>query len=232
MAGAISFAASRTLASFRVVSADDPLPVTGTISGTVSENVSQLGGVAIDLNTGVVGAGTQRVTQATDVDVAVKGRTASGSAIANAPVTVGGRAATTSPTAVADGQVVNAMLTKHGKLVTVDGAPRELRKSQKATLSNTTSETTIVTAGAAGVFNDLYGLILANSGATTTKVDIRDVTAGTIIATIEAPTGETRGFMLPAGSGFAQTTAASAWTAQCTAATTAIEVTALYIQTT
>lgn len=391
----IQFATSRTLIDHRTVSADDPLPVTGTIAGTVSENVTQWNGNTVDTNSGNKSAGTLRVTLATDqvaltnalktdgsavtqpvsaaslplptgaatlakqpalgtagtasadvisvqgiasmtalkvdgsavtqpvsaaslplpsgastaakqpalgtagtasadvitvqgiasmtpmqvsqataaslnatvvgtgtfatqsaqsgawtvqpgntanttawkvdgsaVTQPVDGATASGSAIANPPVTIGGRAATTNPTPVTDGQVVNAMLSKHGKLVTVDGAPRELRKSQKATLSNTTAETTIITAGAAGVMNDVHGLILANTGATTTKVDIRDATAGTIIATIEVPTGETRGFMLPAGSGIAQTTAANNWTAQCTAATTAMEVTALYIQTT
>lgn len=163
---------------------------------------------------------------------AVEGGTASGVAVANPPVTEGGRAATTNPVAVADGQVVTAMYSKLGKLVTLDGAPRELRKSQKTTLSASTAETTIITAGAAGVFNDLFGLILANSGATATKVDIRDATAGTIIASVYVPAGDTRGFMLPAGSGYAQTTAANNWTAQCSASTTALEVTAQYIQTT
>jgi hypothetical protein len=166
------------------------------------------------------------------VAIAVDGQTASGAAVANPPVTTGGRAATTNPAGVADGQVVNAMLTKTGKVVTVDGAPRELKKSQKTSISNSTAETTIVTAGAAGVFNDLYGLIFANSGASTTKVDIRDATAGTIIATFEVPTLETRGFMVPAGSGFSQTTAANNWTAQCATATTALEVTALFVQST
>lgn len=161
------------------------------------------------------------------VAATVSGPTASGAALTASPVTIGGRAATTAPTAVADGQVVNAMFSKTGKQVVI-GALRTMKASQKATLSNTTAETTIVTAGAAGVFNDLYGLILANTGATTTKVDIRDVAAGTIIATIEVPTLETRGFMLSVDSGLSQTTAASAWTAQCTAATTAMEVTALY----
>lgn len=162
----------------------------------------------------------------------VQGGTASGSAVANSPLTIGGRAATTNPSAVADGQVVNAMLTKHGKLVTIDGAPRELRGSQKTTISNSTAETTIVTAGASGVFNDVYMLHLANTGATTTKVDIRDATSGSIIDTIEVPFGETRGWAVPASSAVPQTTAANNWTAQCANATTAMEVTAFFIKTT
>lgn len=303
MAGSIQFATTRSLGSWRVVSSDDPLPVTGSFSSSTATTAtaadpsyvegSATNPLSVDLSghlrvvdstgklvqaaagsdatkaisiQGITGGkalpvsaislplptgastsakqpalGTAGTASADVVSVQgiasmtalqIAGGTASGSAVANAPVTTGARAATANPTAVADGQVVNLMATKHGKLVTVDGAPRELRGTQKATLSNSTSETTIVTAGAAGVFNDLYGLILANTGATTTKADIRDATSGTIIATIEVPTLETRGFMLPAGSGIAQTTAANNWTAQCTAATTAMEVTALFIKTT
>lgn len=197
-------------------------PALGT-AGSASADVITVQGVA---SMTALKVDNSAVTQPVD------GATASGAAVSNPPVTTGGRAATTNPTAVADTQVVNAMYTKHGKAVTVDGAPRELRATQKATLSNTTSETTIITAGAAGVFNDVYGLVLANSGSTTTKVDIRDATAGSIIATLEVPANDQRGFMLSAGSAVAQTTAANNWTAQCTAATTAMEVTAFYIKTT
>jgi hypothetical protein len=163
----------------------------------------------------------------------VTGGTAAGASTSGVnPQLEGLRAATTNPVAVADGQLVQAMGSKLGKTVTIDGAPRELKSSQKTTISASTNETTIITAGAAGVFNDVYGLILANTGATTTKVDIRDATAGTIIATVEVPTLETRGFMLSSGSALAQNTAANNWTAQCAASTTAMEVTALYIKTT
>lgn len=213
-------AASLPLPSGAATSAKQP--ALGT-AGTASADVLSVQGIA---SMTALKVDNSAVTQPVD------GGTASGSAVANPPVTVGARAATTNPTAVADGQVVNAMVTKHGKLVTVDGAPRELRGTQKATLSNTTAETTIVTAGAAGIFNDIYGLVLANTGVTTTKVDIRDATAGTIIGTFEVPAGETRGFMLPAGSAIPQTTAANNWTAQCASATTAMEITALYIKTT
>lgn len=160
-------------------------------------------------------------------NTAVVGPTASGAALTVPPVTIGGRAATTAPTAVTDGQVVNAMFSKTGKQVVI-ATLRTMKSSQKTTITASTTETTIITAGAAGVFNDLYGLVLANSGASTTKVDIRDVTAGTIIATLEVPTLETRGFMLSADSGFSQTTAASAWTAQCTTSTSSLEVTAMF----
>lgn len=159
--------------------------------------------------------------------------TAFGATAASVPANVvlnGARAATANPVAVTDGQAVGLMADKLGKLVCV-GAIRTLKGSQKTTLSNTTSETTIVTA-VASTFLDLYGLVLANTGATTTKVDIRDTTGGSIIATIEVPAAETRGFMLTVDSAIPQTTVNTNWTAQCASATTAMEVTALYVKNT
>lgn len=159
-----------------------------------------------------------------------EGGTAADAALANAPVTVGGRATNTNLAQMsADGDVVDATFTMQGALVTAH-APRELLAIQQTQLSNTTSETTIITAGASGIFNDLYGLILANTGATTTKVTIKDATAGTTRAIIEVPTLETRGFMLPAASAVPQASAANNWTATCASATTALEVTAMYVK--
>lgn len=157
----------------------------------------------------------------------VDGQTASGVAVANPPVTIGGRAATIAPVAVADGQVVNAMFSKTGKQVVI-GALRTMKSDQKTTISASTAETTIIAAGGAGVFNDPYMIALANSGASTTKVDIRDDTGGTIRATIEVPAGDTRGFALPVDSGLSQAVANKVWTAQCSVATTALEVTAMF----
>jgi hypothetical protein len=105
---------------------------------------------------------------------------------------------------------------------------RATKGRQFATISNT-NETPIVTAGASDVFNDLYGLILTNSGATATKVSVRDVAAGSVVATFEITAGGTVDFILPVDSALTQTTAASVWTAQLSAATT-LEVTALYVK--
>lgn len=114
-----------------------------------------------------------------------------------------------------------------GRVMTA-GAPRGLKGTFQVALSNTTSETTIL-AATASTFHDVYGLILANTGATTTKVSIRDDTAGTVRAIIEVPTLETRGFMLPVDSAIPQTAVNKNWTAQCASATTALEVTGFYV---
>lgn len=110
----------------------------------------------------------------------------------------------------------------------VTGAPRGLKGNAQVQLSNTTTETTII-AATASKFHDVYGIILANTGASTTKVSLRDDTAGTVRAIIEVPTLETRGFMLPIDSAIAQTAVNKNWTAQCGTATTALEVTVFYV---
>lgn len=178
---------------------------------------------------GVTGTGSLRVTPANDsTGIANWGHGATGSAVPSGGTYAGLRAATALPTAASDGNLVGAMADKFGRAIVL-GALRTLKGSQKTTITSSTAETTIVTAGGANVFLDLYGLILANSSATATKVDIRDVTAGTIIATLYVPAGETRGFMLGVDSGYSQTSANTAWTAQCGTSVASIEVTALYV---
>lgn len=160
--------------------------------------------------------------------MAIGGLTASGSSIAVAPITHGGQAKTANPTAVADGQVVNATYDKLGKQVVV-GSIRDLKGRQTTTITASTSETTIVTA-VASTFLDIYGLVLANSGATATTVQLRDSTAGTVLGTFYVPAGDTRGFMLPESAALAQTTVNNNWTAQCGSSTSSMIVTALYVK--
>lgn len=109
----------------------------------------------------------------------------------------------------------------------ISGVLRSNKVVEQTQISASTAETTIVAAGGSGIFKDLYGLILANTGASATKVTIKDDTAGTTRAVIYVPAGETRGFMLPSDSGIPQAVANKVWTATCGTSTTALEVTAL-----
>ncbi len=198
------------------------LTVDGAISFTAPQHVIVDSGTVTTVST---------VTAVTSITNAVvtKGGTAADAALANAPVTIGGRATNTNLAEMsADGDVVDLQMTMQGALVTA-GAPRELLGSQKTTLSATTTETTIITA-ASGVYNDLYAIHLANSGGTPTLVDIRDDTAGSVRDSIMVPAGETRGWHGSAGSALSQTATNKNWTAKCSAATTALEVTALYVK--
>jgi len=214
----------------------------GTLDGTTKAAVGANGlavsatvAAALPAGTNVIGhviadsGSTTAVTQATASSLlaSVGGLAASGASVSGNPLLSGARAATTNPTAVTDGQAVALMASKTGKLVVV-GAPRDLVATQKTSISASTSETTIVTA-IASTFADILSFTFANSGSTATKVDIRDTTGGSIIATFFVPATDMRGavYHVP----LAQTTVNTNWTAQCSASTTALEVTVQYVKT-
>ena len=226
--------------------------VTAVTTVSTVTNLSQLGGTAIAMNTGVRSAGTQRVTIATDDTVTVAGNltnitalgtvttvttcaTLNGSNLAHDAVDAGNphkiglQARTTWPTAVANADRTNAIGDKYGRQL-IAHVPRGLRARQRTTITSSTAETTIVTAGAAGVFNDIYKLMIANTSATACNVTIKDSTAGTTVEILAVAAGATVGFVLPACDGVKQTTAANNWTATCSASVASIEITALFVQ--
>lgn len=143
------------------------------------------------------------------------------------PVVVAGRAATANPTAVADADVSRIMTDKLGKVIAVS-AVRDLKGVGTQTYTNTTEASFI--SAVASTFNDLYGLVLSNSSANATTVTIRDSSGGTTRAVITVPAGETRGFMLDAGSALPQATVNTAWTAQCSTGVTTLTVTGFYVK--
>ena len=155
---------------------------------------------------------------------AIIGATLAGSPLSFSPVTEGGLAKTANPAAVDDGDVVNALHDKLGKRISIP-ALRELKAIQTTTITGT-SETTIVTAGGAGVFKDLYRLIITNSSATAVTVAIKDATAGTTRYTFAVPAGATVGFSADAGSAAVQSAAANNWTATVSGAVSSILITA------
>lgn len=199
-------------------------------SGGVGENVSisSIAGSATSVGCGSADAGTLRVAQATDCLVAVQGSVASDSVDANNPVKIGGQARITNPVPVADADRVDAIFDKLGKQVVV-GSIRVLKARQVTIITASTAETTIVTAGAAGVFKDLYSLLLTNTSATATEVLIRDATAGGTISSFMVPAGATVGFALPESGAWPQGTAANNWTATVGTSITSLKVTALTV---
>lgn len=159
----------------------------------------------------------------------VEGGTAHDSAMSTRkPVAIGGLAKTANPTAVADGDVTHTMHDKLGKVIAVS-AVRDLKGVQNTTITSSTSETTIVTA-VASTFLDLYGLVLANKSASATQVTLKDATAGTTRAVFYVPAGETRGFMLDAGSAIPQAAVNNNWTVTCGTSVDSLYVTALYVK--
>jgi len=204
-----------------VTGAGGTFPVTGTF-WQATQPVS----IAATVNVSAAQSGTWTVQQGTP-PWTVNGDTASGVTDANNPVKIGGVARTSNPTAVTNGQRVNGIFDKLGKQVVV-GALRDVKGVQKTSIT-TVSETTVVTAGASGVFNDVYAIIITNKSATGVSVDFKDATAGTTRMTLYAPATDTRGFTVPVDSAMVQAAAASNWTATASGAVSSLEITMLYV---
>ena len=160
--GAVEIAAAQTL---------------GTVS-TVT-NLSQMGGVAIALNTGVRSTGTMRVTIATDDLVPVVGAVAHDAAISGNPVRQGLRALTSDFTAVAAGDTVDAASTILGKQIVMPYAlpGASWRYVGAAGGIVNTTPITLVGAGGANVKQYVSSISLINSHQTIgTEIVIRNST--------------------------------------------------------
>lgn len=200
------------------------------IAGSGANSTAGLVSVKIDQTTdGTTNKVSATQATASNLNAQVVGNVASGSTDSGNPVKIGGLAKTANPTAVTDGQRVNAIFDKLGKQVVV-GAIRDLKAVQNTTITSSTSETTIVTAGGASVFCDLYGLVITNTSATECEVTIKDATAGTTRLAFKVPANDTRGFMLPVDSAVPQASANNNWTATCGASVASIKISALYVK--
>lgn len=157
----------------------------------------------------------------------VNGDVASGTANSGMPLQMGGRAATTNPTAVADGQRVSAMLDKVGRQVVVQGHTRDLVGVQTTTITASTAETTIVTA-VASTFLDLTHISLSCSSVTGTAVAIKDSTAGTTRLNVFIPAGMS--VVIPFNPPLPQAAVNGNWTATCGTSTTSVYINATYVK--
>lgn len=195
-------------------------PALGT-AGAAAADVITVQGITSMTPVKVDGSGvTQPVSIA--ATVLTQGAAAAWASVSGNPLLNGGRASSTGPTAVSDGQAVAQRLDVLGDAVSVLNAPRALKGV--ATLSTTDALShTLIAAGAAGVFNDVEALIITNSSATGVTVTISD---GTNSHVFYAPPTDTRGIsiptMLPAAS------AATAWTAQASSGVSTITISATY----
>lgn len=170
--------------------------------------------------------GTTVVTVAS-AGIAVDGRTAAGSTAAGNPVRGGAIASTSIQTARTNGQVVDGMADKIGRIVGANEQIRDLTTMAPMVTLTTTAETTIVAAVAA-IFNDLRALIIANTSATATRIDFRTVAAGSVVFSVNVVAGETKFIELPIAA--KQATVNTAWTAQLATAVTDVRITAFAIQ--
>lgn len=158
----------------------------------------------------------------------VVGNVAAGATDSGNPVKTGGVGRTANPTAVTNGQRVDATFDKLGKQVVV-GSLRDLKADAPLTITSSTAETTLI-AAIASTFNDLYGVVATNTSATAVEAVFRDTTAGTPRFSINIPAGETRGFMLPESAAYKQATVNTNWTVQCGTSVASVKINALYVK--
>ena len=139
------------------------------------------------------------------------------------------RATVQLPTPVGPFLAADAISDRFGRQIVLPCAVRDLVDKQTTTISASTAETTIVTARG-GELHDLVLLIVSNtSAATSTRIDFRDTTGGTILFSLQsvggaAPVGFGVGVPVP------QTTHSTHWTAQCATSTTDIRIFALFVR--
>ena len=232
-----------TNAGVAPVDATKGLAVDLTASGALPTvtNLAQMGGAALNMGAGTTGTGTQRVVLASD-SVNANGQAtmansapvvpssnwmATGSAVPSSAPYMGGNAITSLPSAATAGNLTGVSIDKFGRQIMLPVTIRDLVGTQTTTISASTSETTIVTA-AASTFNDLVMLVVSNTSAsTTTRIDFRDTTAGSVLFSLtsiggQPPVGFCPSVPIP------QTSVNTNWTAQCSASTTDVRIYAVY----
>ena len=215
-----------------IAAGDNNIGNVDIVSGTVTTvstvtNLSQQGGVAISLNTGVRDTGTQRMTIATDDLVQVVGSIAHDTGDSGNPVKIGGVGRTTNPTAVTNADRVNATFDDLGRQVVVLSNVRDLVDTAVNASAITNTTETVIVAATASTFHDVVAIVISNSSAVATLVQIRDVAAGTVIMNIYSPAGSTVGVSLPHP--IPQATVNTDWTAQAVTTASSLFVTMQYV---
>lgn len=107
---------------------------------------------------------------------------------------------------------------------------REQVFSSNITLNSSTTETSLIAAGGSGIYNDICLIVVSNTSASTnTRIDFRDATGGTVIFSLMSIGGQQPiGFSPPIP--IPQTTANTAWTAQCATSTADIRIYVVYFK--
>jgi len=191
---------------------------------------SQIQLICAIAGTGTVNATLNLFQGSFNLPMGVQSVTSNASYAATSPSTgysQGLRATTTNPAAATTGNMVAASGDKVGRLVAKLGQPRELRGNVALTLTSTTTETTLIAAGGAGVFNDIKKLTVSNSSATATTVVIRDATGAGTARTIFAPASSCLTHDLGDGD-WIQATANNNWTATCGTSAASVYIVAAY----
>jgi hypothetical protein len=183
-----------------------------TVSGTVTANA----GTNLNTSTLAVESGGNLASIASGVG-------STGSAVPSKGFFKGLLAQTALPSAATAGNLVGALADKFGRAI-VRGAPRELLAT--ASINTTGTSGTLLAAQGAGVFADMYRLVIANSSAAAVLVTVSD---GTNSYSYEVPANGTVGFSGAAADATPAASANTAWTYTVASGTTTIYIHAQFV---
>jgi hypothetical protein len=196
------------------------LPLTGSGDAALTVAGDDVGGIfyqRVKIVTGADGA-----VSADGTALPVAGDVAHDAADSGSPQKIGGKARQTNPTAVADGDRVDAAFDDVGRQAVVPYGVRDLVGHQHTEIASSAAETTIVTAGAAGVFQDILSIVLSNQTATATVATLRDATGGTTRMKVNIPVSGT--LIIPLSAPMKQAVAANNWTLQLVSAAVTVDI--------
>lgn len=166
-----------------------------------SDIISSFNLMQVSGNSVVVGSGYSdnalRIVHASDVGVSTStaGDIAHDAADSGNPVKVGMVARTANATAVANGDRVNATGDKLGRIL---NRPIQLREVLASAYGSVASGTeTTLKAAVAGSYLDLIYIMLSNNSDAAVTADIRMVTAGNVVMSIQVPANGVAGVSIP-----------------------------------
>lgn len=190
------------------------------VANTPSVNQALVGGSTV----ATAATGIQKVGVVGNAGGAVDGAT--GASVPENALQDGWRGATAYPTAVSDGQLVAPMTDKAGRPAVVLNSVRDLVGAATGNIDSS-SATSLISAGGSGVFDDLVSIIFTNSTATGTSVTITDNGSGGNSYTFDlaANGGMVATFPTPLPQG----TANAAWDISCSPAET-VHYTIVYVK--
>jgi hypothetical protein len=165
-------------------------------TGSISAKLRFIASTGIPITGTVTIAGAVTQATASSLNAQVVGAVAHDAADADNPIKVGARATTAlhSATLVADADRTNLHAGVDGVVITRPHTNLEGVVTGRAAITDGSS-TSVIAAQGAGVKVYITSVVIANSSATDVTVDLRDGTAGTVIATFPAPAGG--GVVLP-----------------------------------
>ena len=154
-------------------------------TGTISSNIVQVGGISV-LTGGVNGS------------LGIGGLAANGASVSGNPLLHGGRAQNAEITAVTNGQAVDAAYDLVGKQIVMPYANKENFLNGSSAAISTATNTSLISAQAAGVKIYLTGFSCANTGSATSLIQFTSGSGGTVIWTTINPAGSgTNGIISP-----------------------------------